>query len=414
MALNKMYQTVEKLGNGNKEFAMAHGTLHHALLYAEHHYGCTLIVNGIVMPSTEDDSFFYSSVKAAEEGNVWIEEAHCFGSKEFKSSLEGGCLSLEDLDNEFSKFGGWNEFILKNIRDDITGINPVTANDDSAIVFDEDVAKLCDAQDDLAVTKYGTGEIIDDGTEDTVFYIFKCEPLDDETDLDDYEVDDEDEEEEVFTIGDSASVIKPIAKSIFRAVKNGKLNWNGFTCPRFNKDKNYELSVIKDKDGYYNMYSTPFEKLVETMEDEISPLKEKLIEETQQLFAIDTTGGGWRYSENNGWCFEKPGDYKTGFVAIYDNNMLMMVFGSGYSETYIPKFSEAIRMVKDVYENLDAYCIDDSHNVVLRVDVDMDDNDDTHRNRRKLRAPSRKHTRDNHYKDLYKKMLRKGQVAIEP
>ena len=134
------YQTIEKLGN--KQFTMSHGTLRHAMLYAERHY-CTLMVNGIIMPSEYDDTFFYASVEAAEDDKVWVEEAHAFMSQSFKSTIEGGCVDKDDLDREFAEHGGWEAFVIENIYTDVFGYTPVTGEDGHVLVYDEDVANIC-------------------------------------------------------------------------------------------------------------------------------------------------------------------------------------------------------------------------------------------------------------------------------
>lgn len=111
-------------------------------------YGNTdaaIYINRILMPNPEeDDAFFYSSVEAAKDGKVWVEEAHAFMSQSFKATIEGGCADLDDLDGEFEEFGGWNSFVLDNIYQDIFGYTSVTGEDGQAVVYDEDVAKLCE------------------------------------------------------------------------------------------------------------------------------------------------------------------------------------------------------------------------------------------------------------------------------
>lgn len=139
------YTTIENIGGVayGQRFTMNHGTLSHAMRYAERHYGCTIMVNGYVMPNIEkDETFFYASVEAAEKDKVWCEEAHAFTTPSLKHAIEGACVSAEDLDNEFSDFGGWESFVIENIYCDVFGYTPMTGDDGTAIIRDEDVAEL--------------------------------------------------------------------------------------------------------------------------------------------------------------------------------------------------------------------------------------------------------------------------------
>ena len=99
-------------------------------------FDVSISVNGIVMPKTDDDTFFYASVEAAKKDLVWCEELHTFVTKEWLSQFEGGCF--DDTEDDF-----WDEAI-DNIYEDIFGYTPVTAEDGQAIVRDADLAKICE------------------------------------------------------------------------------------------------------------------------------------------------------------------------------------------------------------------------------------------------------------------------------
>lgn len=100
-----------------------------------------IAVNGIIMPEVEkDESFFYASVKAAEEEKVWVEEAHGFFSKEFRDMFEAGCF---DTDNPEDLEEFWEE-TMDRIYQDIYGYLPVTGGEGRAVVYDHDLAKLCE------------------------------------------------------------------------------------------------------------------------------------------------------------------------------------------------------------------------------------------------------------------------------
>lgn len=121
----------------------------------------TIVVNGIFMPSIEEDeTFFYASVEAAKDGKVWVEEAHAFMSQEFKSTIEGGCVDINDLDEEFAEEGGWYSFVRENIYQDIFGYKPMTGGEGVAIVYDKDVAEMAelDGYDVLPCVKFDKEE----------------------------------------------------------------------------------------------------------------------------------------------------------------------------------------------------------------------------------------------------------------
>lgn len=133
-----------------------------------------IFVNGILMPEAEDETFFYASVDAAKNGKVWLEEAHAFVSEEFKSSFESGCLDDEDgtlLDEMFHEHGGWEEYVLNNIYEDIFGYSTITGVDGNAIVWDEDVAHLCE-ENGYDVCPCGDHTIREDGTPNEWWLIF--------------------------------------------------------------------------------------------------------------------------------------------------------------------------------------------------------------------------------------------------
>ncbi len=67
----------------------------------------------------------------------------------------------------------------------------------------------------------------------------------------------------LFEIGDSADVIKPIVKSIWRAYKKGVIDLHHFGgMPRFNHDSKYELTVMIDEEGWLTMYVHPISPVV--------------------------------------------------------------------------------------------------------------------------------------------------------
>lgn len=97
---------------------------------------------GVTMPETDDYTFFCASVEAAKEDKVWCEEAHAFVTKQFKSAIDGGCVELDDLNEEFTEVGGWEAFVIENIYCDVFGYTPMTGDDGTAIIRDKDVAEL--------------------------------------------------------------------------------------------------------------------------------------------------------------------------------------------------------------------------------------------------------------------------------
>ena len=109
-----------------------------------------LKVNGIIMPETEDETFFYASVKAAEEGKVWLEEKHGFVTSEEFSAVRGGCA--DDDEEAVEKF--WEEAI-NNVYADIYGYKPVTREDGEALVEDKDLAEECEKEGYIVVHLHG-------------------------------------------------------------------------------------------------------------------------------------------------------------------------------------------------------------------------------------------------------------------
>jgi len=99
---------------------------------------------GYLCNDDDGDTFLYASIEAAKDGKVWVEEAHAFMSPQFKSTLEGGCVDLDDLNEEFAEEGGWYAFVRENLYQDIFGYRPVTGGENFAIVYDEDVAEMAE------------------------------------------------------------------------------------------------------------------------------------------------------------------------------------------------------------------------------------------------------------------------------
>lgn len=150
-------------------------------------------VNGITMPmlNNDDETFFYASVEAAKDGKVWVEEAHAFMSPQFKSAIEGGCVDLDDLDEEFAEEGGWYSFVRENIYQDIFGYKPMTGGEGVSIVYDKDVAEMAELNgyDVLPCVKFDKEEgkinywkIFAKGGEDEYFQKVYSEETSDEDD----------------------------------------------------------------------------------------------------------------------------------------------------------------------------------------------------------------------------------------
>ena len=162
----------------------------------------TIVYDGIFLPDPEEDeTFFYASVEAAKDGKVWVEEAHAFMSPQFKASIEGGCVDLDDLDEEFTEEGGWYSFVIDNIYQDIFGYKPMTGGEGVSIVYDKDVAEMAELNgyDVLPCVKFDKEEgeinywkIFAKGGEDEYFQKVYSEETPEETS-------DEDDDKELFT-----------------------------------------------------------------------------------------------------------------------------------------------------------------------------------------------------------------------
>lgn len=216
----------------------------------------TILVNGIPMPDIEkDETFFYASANAAEKDKVWVEEAHAFMSRTFKSELESGCFDRLDLEEEFKEHGGWNLFILDNVYADIMGYNPVTCDMVGgelglARVYDKDVADLCRDFGYSVNYEEKTGAWI-------ISMTISGEDL--ETAIIEEEEEDDDEEEIILHIQGEAVDMKRIANSIYRMYEIGGLRWCGFCDrPKFNMKKRYDLLLLNTKNGMV-LYTSPIE-----------------------------------------------------------------------------------------------------------------------------------------------------------
>lgn len=205
-------------------------------------------VNGIMMPpSVEDDeTFFYASAEAAKSGKVWFESVHGFVTQSFKSEFESDCFDWEE--------GEYEALVSDNIYKDVWDYEPVTgeAGEHSAIVRDKDVADLCEKIGYSVLHCGNSDHILEDGTSDEWWVITP-----------DFHNDSHDEDEDDETILDitgEVAFIKPIVKSIYRAWDRGAIDFNGFCdCPGFNPDREYRLTVIKNRDGYISLYVKPTE-----------------------------------------------------------------------------------------------------------------------------------------------------------
>ena len=217
----------------------------------------TILVNGIPMPDVEkDETFFYASVNAAEDDKIWVEEAHAFMPRTFRSELEGGCFDRLDLEEEFKEHGGWNKFILDNVYADIMGYNPVTCDMVGgelglARVYNKDVADLCRDCGYAVNYEDKTGAWI-------ISMVINGEELEATIEEEDDD-EDEDEEEIVLHIQGEAVDMKRIANSIYRMYEIGGLRWCGFCDrPKFNMKKRYDLLLLNTKNGMI-LYTTPLE-----------------------------------------------------------------------------------------------------------------------------------------------------------
>lgn len=95
----------------------------------------TIYINRILMPDTDDETFFYASASAAKTGKVWCEELHSFVTPSFKSEFGSGCFDWQP--------GEYEELVLDAVYRDIYGYTPVTGDYGIAATRDEDVANLC-------------------------------------------------------------------------------------------------------------------------------------------------------------------------------------------------------------------------------------------------------------------------------
>ena len=260
-----------------------------------------IYVNDIIMPYYETDTtFFFASVQAALNDKVWIEEAHTFMPKSFKAQFEAGCFDIEDLDKEYE--GGWNAFVLENIYTDIMAYNSVTCDGVGselglARVYDKDVADLC-RDNGWGVLHEVDNDKTDEYGQPLEYWMVFHDITEDEDTLSKEDEDilwEEDEDEKILDITATASVIKPIAKSIYRAWAKGLIEWEGFTvCPLFNMTKVYNLMLYKGKHGY-SMYVTPL--------NENTDWKEFLIDFKEEG-AITPEDEGYIIDEDNYWVDE--------------------------------------------------------------------------------------------------------------
>ena len=134
--------------------------------------GDILVTTDMANQIEADETFFYASVAGAKVGKVWVEEAHAFMSPQFKSTIDGGCVDINDLDIEFEEEGGWYAFVRENIYTDVFGYTPVTGEDGMAVVMDEDLANKCKEWGYEVISKGNPDDVSDDGTPGDWYEIF--------------------------------------------------------------------------------------------------------------------------------------------------------------------------------------------------------------------------------------------------
>ena len=134
----------------------------------------TIMVNGIPMPTLDDEKFFYASVEAAEEEKVWCEELHMFVTRTWLSEFEGGCFDTYD-EEDIAQF--WAEAVL-NVRSDIDGYTDHTGKDGEAIVKDADLVYMCE-KDGLLVEEGYDGCYYEYDPDFEPYWVVRKDPLED-------------------------------------------------------------------------------------------------------------------------------------------------------------------------------------------------------------------------------------------
>lgn len=92
---------------------------------------------GLAFDLIGDMTFIDAEIKACENAKVWLEELHAFVYPSFKAEFEADCLDWDE--------GEYETYLCASIDDDIYGENPVTGEFGYAIVRDEGVTGILEA-----------------------------------------------------------------------------------------------------------------------------------------------------------------------------------------------------------------------------------------------------------------------------